>query len=350
MPLELFWGMRVGRIINSGLKKKWRRSRHRWPQLKKVSIIPIAVVVVLGVVAILAYKSLSHHNTPADYEKVPFAARKTTSHDLPNTVVFNYNIDELEGDSFFIQQSWDDNRRVRIYKNNYTLTDIYYEPGYHKAKLIVNNQVVKTFDVSIPTNGWFVFVHRPVARSIPVYIRNSPLVNNGMLGITGKDLAAHGIDSLDEHIYCYTYFPGLQKVSSDNFHFKARVRMRNVAKLACPRLMCEIYTQRTFIFFRATSPGCTANTDAIFGEDFLSGQNNDLSGLGCDVTQWQDMEILIKDRRAAVLINGKEVLSHAYKTASGGIAGIGFISNGLVEVDEVHLKVLDGTPVYSSEF
>ncbi|MEI9809516.1 MAG: hypothetical protein WDO16_17520 [Bacteroidota bacterium] len=43
-------------------------------------------------------------------------------------------------DSFFIQQSWDKNRRVKIDKHSHTLTDIYYEPGYHIAKLIATTK------------------------------------------------------------------------------------------------------------------------------------------------------------------------------------------------------------------
>jgi hypothetical protein len=148
---------------------------------RKLSFIG-AGIVVLCVVVILAYKKFSI--LPATMaKKAEFGARKTTSHDLPNSVVFNYNIDQLEGDSFFIQQSWDWNRRVRIYKNNYTLTDIYYEPGYHKAKLIVNNQVIKTVDVSIPTNGWFFYAIRKVKGSLPVYIKKDRIATNGIMGV-----------------------------------------------------------------------------------------------------------------------------------------------------------------------
>ncbi len=38
--------------------------------------------------------------------KAQFSAVKVTSNDLPNTVVFRYNIDSVSADSFFIQQSW----------------------------------------------------------------------------------------------------------------------------------------------------------------------------------------------------------------------------------------------------
>ena len=85
--------------------------------------------------------------------------------------MFHYNIDDVKADSFFIQQSWDVNRRVRIFKNNYTLTDIYYEPGYHMAKLIANDSIIQTVDVSIPSDGWFLFAMNTKPKSNPVYIK-----------------------------------------------------------------------------------------------------------------------------------------------------------------------------------
>jgi hypothetical protein len=98
----------------------------------------LVAVTALGLLAFLGFKK--HGSTQASgFEKAQFAMTKTTHNDLPNTVVFNYNLDEVMADSFFIQQSWDRDRRVRIDKKNHTLTDIYYEPGYHVAKLIAND-------------------------------------------------------------------------------------------------------------------------------------------------------------------------------------------------------------------
>ena len=127
----------------------------------------LTVFATLGLLAILKFRKPGLGNTAS----AKFSARKTTSNDLPNTVVFSYNIDDVNADSFFIQQSWDRNRRVRIYKNSYTLTDIYYEPGYHKAKLIANDQIIKTVDVSIPTDRWFFYAKEKAPKSLPKYIQ-----------------------------------------------------------------------------------------------------------------------------------------------------------------------------------
>src|SRR5690606_25205311 len=116
--------------------------------------------------------------------RATFAARKTTDHDLPNTVVFSYNVDDVKADSFFIQQSWDTGRRVRIYPGQYTLTDIYYEPGYHLAKLMANDSVIRTVDVSIPTDRWFFYTRLPEPGDMAQYIEPDILpVENCILAL-----------------------------------------------------------------------------------------------------------------------------------------------------------------------
>src|SRR5690606_29224337 len=118
-------------------------------------LLPVTILVLATSLVIFLFIGFSGQAEDHHYERATFAARKTTDHDLPNTVVFSYNVDDVKADSFFIQQSWDTGRRVRIYPGQYTLTDIYYEPGYHLAKLMANDSVIRTVDVSIPTDRWF---------------------------------------------------------------------------------------------------------------------------------------------------------------------------------------------------
>ena len=76
--------------------------------------IPVAIIIVVGI-----YIFGTTKGTVKNAESAAFSFRKNTSNDIPNSVVFSYNIDDVQADSFFIQQSWDKNRRVRIYKNKY---------------------------------------------------------------------------------------------------------------------------------------------------------------------------------------------------------------------------------------
>ena len=316
--------------------------------IKRITVVSVGIVSVIIAVLFIRY---APGNSPGNFDKASFSAEKTTSNDIPNTVVFHYNIDDVKADSFFIQQSWDVNRRVRIFKNNYTLTDIYYEPGYHMAKLIANDSIIQTADVSIPSNGWFLFAMDIKPKSNPEYIKPTlPLVKNGIMTLNENELVANQIDKSKEKRYVYTLFPSDIHVQSDNYIFKTRVRMRELRNNFCPTLMVEVWTQRYFNFFQNTSKGCVSEAMAEFGENFISGKSNDLSALGYDLTNWVDVEWKVENRHVTISFDGKVVLETSYNKDVGFITGMAFISNGLPEIDHIELKGLDGSVVYENDF
>ena len=310
--------------------------------------IIIGGLLLFSAIALFAFLK-SNKLKAGNFEKAQFSVTKTTSNDLPNTVVFNYNIDDVIADSFFIQQSWDKDRRVKINKGSHTLTDIYYEPGYHVAKLIANDQVIKTMDVSIPTDRWFYYARERKPASIPEYI-NCPGFKNGSLTMTKDEVMNSGINIQKNNLYLQVYFPTQINYSSDNYILNCRVRINELKNDFCPFLMCEVFCQKNFMFFKSTTKGCTSEAKAQFGETILNGKTNDLSALGSSVKEWQDVEIIVKDKKVTVRINKTEVLSASYNESSGMITGLGFLSNGLAEVDFVSLKTMDGKNIYSNDF
>lgn len=302
----------------------------------------------IGLFAVLHKKS----RKPSNFKNAKLSVRKTTLNDLPNTVVFNYNVEDVEADSFFIQQSWDNRRRVKIDKNSHTLTDIYYEPGYHIAKLIANDQVIKTIDVSIPTDKWFFYAKdRSFSNTPPVYIFPADSgIKNGSLQLSKEDIIKSGFNIQAGNQYVQVFFPTKIEHSSDNFILRCRIKVNPANNVFCPYLMCEVFCQKNFMFFTSSPKGCASEMMVQFGEDFLSGKTNDLSAMATDVRNWQDVVITVRDRKAKITINDQEVFSTQYDTSSGLITGLGFISNGLPEVDFVSLQTLDGKSIYSNNF
>jgi hypothetical protein len=315
--------------------------KHNMPWRR--SLIGASVVLLLLIVIL----SWNYFSRPAQkWGGVSFTVRKTTQNAIPNTVVFSYDIDRLGGDSFFIQQSWDRNRRVRIRKNNHTLTDIYYEPGYHTAKLFVNDQIVKTVDVSIPTDKWFFYSKESLARGLPAYIHTDTPIRNGVLGLDRQTLLTSKIDPDNPRVYLYTFFPSKIEADADNFGLTARIKMTDMRNTACPWIMPEIYCQKGFMYCALTMPGCTGGISAHFGDQAIDGKNNDLSTLACDVHQWHQLEIVDRQRQVTIVLDGKPVMTKTYSVSAGLITGLGFHSNGLCEVDSIRLAGLDGKTVY----
>ena len=304
----------------------------------------VLVLVSMGTLAIV----LSNKPGPKNIEKAQFTAEKVTGNDIPNTVIFKYNVDSVQADSFFIQQSWDRNRRVRVYKNNYTLTDIYYEPGYHTAKLIADDKIIKIVPVSIPTDRWLYYAFENVPASKPKYIHpeHDTVTGTGTIRLSLEDLLNSKVDIRKENTFCIVYSPSKIQYSSDNFTMRCRVRVKEVNNEACPKLGLEVYCQHYFMIFNSTLKGCTSELAAFFGERSLDGKNNDLSGLGADLREWQDMEFSVRDKKVNIRINGVDALTTAYAKSGGLITGIGFITNSLCEVAFVDLTTADGTTIY----
>lgn len=289
-------------------------------------------------------------DTGNTFEEAQFSVKKVTATDIPNSVVFSYNVDDIEADSFFIQQSWDESRRVRVYKKQYTLTDIYFEPGYHTAKLMANNVIIKTLDVSIPTEDWFFYAKRRFPRGTANYIRTERYIQDGKLGLEAQDLTKYKINSRAENNYIYTYFPPKWPVPSDNYIFRTRVRVQELKKNPCPYLMLEVFCQKNFMYFISMPRGCTSESKLQFGDLILDGKTTDLSALGANVTEWIEVKIKVRNRVVTIYYGDKKVYTCSYSKSAGKITGIGFISNGLCEVDQVELKGLDGKIFYQNDF
>lgn len=316
---------------------------------RKSPRVVVAVVLALLFMIVVSLTYFSRSDTPNEKD-ISFTVKKVTNNDIPNTVVFTYDIDKIKGDSFFIQQSWDRDRKVRIEKNKHTLTDIYYEPGYHNAKLIVDNKVVKTIDVSIPTKDWFFFTKPGLFKGAPAYINAATPVKNGVLTLTREDIVNSKVDPEQQNFYYYTLFPEKSDVVSDNFSLKTRILFKTINNVTCPMIVHEVCGQSNSLYFFTTLPGCTGNIDLNVGEHFLSGKTTDLSAFGADIRQWQDVEVIVKNKEANFYINGQKVYSKSYTKSPGLITGLAFMSNGLVEIDHIELKGLDGKMVYENNF
>ena len=113
--------------------------------------------------------------------------------------------------------------------------------------------------------------------------------------------------------------------------------------------MAEIFCQKNFMFFTSTPKGCSSEMMLQFSENIQSGKLSDLSSLATDTAIWHDVEVTVQNRTVTIRIDGKESYKSSYTDPSGMITGVGFISNGLVEVDNVDLKGPNGT-IYATDF
>lgn len=320
------------------------------PFKKRLLLGALVVIVLLGVATVLTLKTPLFGSKYLDKD-VKFLAQQTDAQQIPNSVVFSYDVSTIEGDSFYFQQSWNEKTKVSIKKDNHTLTDIYYEPGYHQAKLMLNNKILKETGAHITAKEWFCYAKEDFTTIKPEYInKGGAAIHDGVLGLTDEALVANGVDFQKNRIYFYTFHPKLFDVEGDNFRYKARLRMRKTKETHCSWMMTEVFCENSFLFFTNTTPGCVSDINAKIGEHYLNGKTSDLSPFGCDLMQWQEIEIHSVDKQVGVYLAGKKVFEQPYSKSLGRIAGIGFASNSLIEVDKVMLEDLQGRVIYANKF
>src|SRR6185369_11368489 len=133
---------------------------------------------------------------------VTFTGNKTVSQGVPSTIVFNYDLRNVVADSFFFQQAWNNMEKVRIDPQEHYYSNIYYYPGFHKAKLIANDSIIKRFRVHITTNGWLPLVRYAITDDRPIYIKKNP-ISSGALHIARNDLKSSNVNMDKDFILSY---------------------------------------------------------------------------------------------------------------------------------------------------
>lgn len=310
--------------------------------------IGAGIFLLLVLMTLLLQPSLLRGNNTTS--EVKFSARQTSTARIPNSVVFTYDVSKTDADSFYFQQSWNEKTRISIQKNNHTLTDIYYEPGYHRAKLWANGKVLKEVGVNITTKEWVSYTKRAFTEIKPRYFSKGKIIHDGVLGLTDEAFDENHIDFQQDQLYFSTFFPEILEAEGDNFMYKVRFRLRKIKATLCPWIMTEVFCQNSFIYFTNTISGCISEINAKISDNYLSGKTTDLSAFGCDLTQWQELEIRVINKNVGVYLAHKKIFEKPYQQALGPIAGIGFASNGLFEIDEVVLKNHQNKVIYQASF
>jgi hypothetical protein len=70
--------------------------------------------------------------------------------------------------------------RQKVSKLDKQHTSIYYYPDYYRAKLIVNNKIVKQHDLLIKSNGWLGVV---TLSPVPVYFDSVDVMKDGKMSL-----------------------------------------------------------------------------------------------------------------------------------------------------------------------
>jgi hypothetical protein len=266
---------------------------------------------------------------------VQFSAVPTADRRIPNSVVFSYDLTGIKASHFYIQQSWDSAKRVEISPENKKQTDIYYEPGYHYAKLLANNRIIKETAVHIQCDDWYVRFRYP--NSELVKVNDTDLHTQGYLGLSDEYVSKRFHPPTDKFQLGYMLSKDFD-LPADEFQIQASVKFDSVHIPVCPTLHLLIKGDRDYSWVTLGNKGCESNLGLKVGDTHVSGKTNDLSLLGIDVFSWQKIKVTLTRGTFRLSINDRVVHEGSYSNSLGDLKEIDFFFNGIGSIDDISIE------------
>jgi hypothetical protein len=293
----------------------------------------IAVIAASVVIVLLLVKGRSPHRF--DPALAEFKHREVTD-DLPNSVVFDYDVSAYNADSAFIQQNWDPMRREKVPLDRKQHTSIYYEPGYFMAKLIVNDTIVKEDVVWIKTKGWKGIL---MTDKTPIYVSEADIKQGDRMVFTadllrekwesplftGKEASFQNVRSFDVDVSAFEFESLLRNASTPE-------------ECVCRRVIVTLLTSEMAIIVPMSTKGCSSELGILTTNGWKSGKENDLSAFGCEFKNMEKLNIGIKDSILNVSINDKVVFTEKEMHPDGKIVGVRVSFEGAGEMQYAKLN------------
>lgn len=313
-----------------------------YPQSEKSSnksikkYVPLYLSIGLfGIISLYALTSSFKKDKPSalDPTLFTFEANKVLTRGLPNSVVFHYDASRALSDSVFISQTWDVRRKALVDKSKHDHSAIYFYPGYFRAKLIIDSVVVKTHDVQIATDGWLALMENG---NNPVYFKKSDFEKRGMVEIDEATLENYNLSLLpvSPKIRFFNQ-DDLGPLLNDNFTFETTLKNpHSSGDNVCQNVQVLIQCKDDIIVIPLSTPACIGDLRLFFAGARAVSQEADLSGFGCDLSQWTHLKVISRNKEVQIFVNGKIAYELTFPNDATDIVGVQVRFNGVGSIKE----------------
>lgn len=301
-------------------------------------IATAVVVVVLG--SMLAFDKGEPQLKRSAYA---FESRSVTR-GIPNSVIFTYDASASPTDSVFIQQSWDNTRRVLVDKNLNKHTSVYYEPGTYQAKLLIGDQVVREHQLLVGTDGWSGLIDQP---KMPVYLKKEEFLRSDGIGTSTSTIEQKNIALQPEPpLIKYFNVGNFEPVALGDFSFSTEIKNEySEGAAVCQLTYISLLTDDTPIVIPLSAKGCVSELNLMSVDHFVSGKKADLSALGVDFSEWVHVSCEASGGKIRYAINGRQAFEFPVPGRPIRILGVAFGFRGTGSVRNVMLQS-GGKPVF----
>lgn len=303
-------------------------------------IVPAAIVLAIVFISLFSMIGVNNGSKNNDFSKIKFSSTPVTE-DIPNSVVFDFNLNDIISDSIYIQQFWDVSKTIKISSEQNQATGIYYYPGYFRAKLLIDGTVIKEHDLFIKSNGWLATVdYEP----IPKYLKHINALSLPLPLINEIKNSEQPLTST------FHYINDFKNVSGDNFRLNTSFKNTYNDKWAvCQNTTIIIVGTKSALMIPFAITGCSSNMGVMLSETFLSGKKHDLSSLALDLSEPRAIKIEAIDKELTVFAENKKLFSASYTESIGRIVGIRYRFLGAGEVNQIKISNLSESEILIDE-
>ncbi|WP_422104469.1 hypothetical protein [Winogradskyella sp.] len=338
--LSQFVGFQNWRHFKNSTKKK--QSWFEKTVIANKSVILItSIILAFGFISLFSMLGNSKMKSNTDlFKGVVFSSEPVTK-GLPNSVIFNFDLNGISSDSIYIQQFWDITKTIKIEPNQKQATGIYYFPGHFNATLLVDGEPVKQHSLFIKSEGWMGTIdYEP----IPKYLGDELLINNSMrFSRTVLDEISNSKSPLQSSFH---YVDDFASVSGDNIKVSQSLgAVINDKWAVCQSLKIVILGTEGALVIPFSQLGCVSDLGLLLNDVFYSGKKHDLSAFGVDLNEKKTIDILIKNKNVSVSIEGKSIYEGKYNASIGTFVGVRYRFLGAGEIDSFKITDLERNTV-----
>ena len=307
------------------------------PQSRYLIYGLIGLIVTIALIVFI----IGRQNDKPDTSKYVFKADKIVTDGVPNSVVFTYDATAAQlKDSVFIVQTWDITRKKMVDKNGHHHSAIYYYPGYFKAKLIVNKEIVKTHNLQIKTDNWLALAESESRDKMPLYFTKTEVLKGNEIRIDKELLKKYELGLYPEppkiRLFNQT---DLGELSTDNFTFETVLKNDfSAGKAACQRVQVLIQCKDDVVIIPLSAPACVGSINLAVCGAQINSTDADLSGFGADLHQWTKLRIESRNKQMTFFVNGKRAYSLTFPNNPAGIVGLQYRFEGTGAVKDTWIE------------
>ncbi len=217
-------------------------------------------------------------------------------------------------------------------------------PGVVYATLLYQDKPIDTVAVYMRTKGWVANSGNDTSRAYP--IAGLKPLNPKNIYVSKEQLDSAGLATNKPFLVGYSNIKP-SNISGDNFSFTCRVfSEQSRPGTQCVETTVIILGEKHRHLLTLNRASCVAFSQYKFSEKRVQGSEQFLGALAFDPLNGGDIEIRVENKKAAVILNGKKVLTTSYERSIGKVMGIKILFSGIGKAISPKLEDLSTKEIF----